>query len=88
MSEEWGPWIEHHGDGCQCVGMWVEVEAGDPYTKEVQRKLEIRRVNGRGGWLNSDFPVFYVVIRYRIRKPKGMAVLESILQNLPEGVDA
>jgi hypothetical protein len=88
MSEEWGPWIEHDGRGCPCVGMWVEVEAGDPHTKRILRKVEIRRVTGLGGWLNSDFPAFYVVQRYRIRKPRGMVILESLLADLPETVDA
>jgi len=28
------------------------------------------------------------VIRYRIRKPRGLTILEGLLENLPEEVDA
>ena len=24
MSEQWGPWIEHDGKGCPCLGQWVK----------------------------------------------------------------
>jgi hypothetical protein len=30
----------------------------------------------------------YDIIRYRIRKPRGLTILEGLLENLPESVDA
>lgn len=48
----------------------------------------------RAGWFRSerkrvcDDPDYAPIIRYRIRKPRGLTILESLLENLPEGVDA
>ena len=80
MSEEWGPWAEHDGMGCPCVGMYVEVD------HETGSGLIIPRVSGECGW--NGLPYESNVIRYRIRKPKGLQILEAILQDLPETVDA
>lgn len=88
MTDEWGPWIEHDGKGCPCVGKYVEVEHYHFYHGEARRMI-IPCVNGENGWDNR--PNDSNVIRYRIRKPRGMAILESILTDLPmptERVDA
>jgi hypothetical protein len=41
---------------------------------------------GKTGWVFGTHHNW--VIRYRIRRPKGMEALDRILANLPEKVDA
>lgn len=84
-GDEWGPWIEHDG-GPRPVAAGVIVA-----------------IQIRGHWTapngNPDCDIAGVwawhwdggvddIIRYRIRKPKGLTILESLLENLPEQVDA
>jgi hypothetical protein len=90
MSEEWGPWIEHDGKGCPCGGSFVEFEAGIWDRREVRMRGFIACVSGKAGWKAGDYKSkkTYEVIRYRIRKPKGLTILEGLLTNLPEDVDA
>ena len=105
MSDEveWGPWVEHDGNGCPCRGKLVH---------------GIERCGAEGGWIagkvfvNGDGSTSlnteivpsicawswavpgnvvsqeFHIIRYRIRKPRGLTILESLLENLPEEVDA
>lgn len=91
MSDEWGPWIEHDGKGCPCVGMFVHriyerpgLDVKDGVVKS--EKIGFVRNSGSGNWhwVRGYAPV----IRYRIRKPRGLTILESILADLPEKVDA
>ena len=93
-SEEWGPWIEHDGNGCPCVGMWCQVvfdDAGNAIVSNgrVSGNIFEGTVSGKHGWHGPD-EIGFEVIRYRIRKPRGLTVLEDLLENLPEreGVDA
>ena len=94
MSEEWGPWIEHSGKGCPCVGVYVqalaemEISAISGNTKMVKvsdRVMEGIATEG-GSWGRQEG--FNRYLRYRIRKPKGLQILEAILQDLPETVEA
>ena len=86
MSEEWGPWIEHSGKGCPLPnGTFVNAIYCDG--TEIYGMVE---ANGRplryNAWVWSEWGGN--VIRYRIRKPKGLQILEALLQELPESVDA
>jgi hypothetical protein len=92
-QDEWGPWIEHDGRGCPCVGRYVQAEHNQEITDWSGPKNAI--INGRfvtsiatngRSWIWADG--FTKIIRYRIRKPRGMAILESLLANLPEECDA
>jgi len=92
VSGEWGPWVEHDGKGCPCVGLWVKaVLEGVPgrfFEAEGEAADE-----GCWRWVNwhsvaPDALRTSRLIRYRIRKPKGMAVLEGILAGLRDGIDA
>ena len=95
MSEEWGPWIEHDGKGCPCIGMYVHLEAfgfGDGFCVAGEQCLS-NGVDPNGPlsawvWILGNRPIFQEVIRYRIRKPRGLTILEGLLENLPEQVDA
>jgi len=93
QHSEWGPWIEHDGKGCPCVGHYVDVFgqssfAGD-YTGSGWCQIG-------AGWLCCfdwgnygklvNGAVATRIIRYRIRRPKGMAILNAILADLPAPV--
>ena len=92
MSEqqEWGPWIEHDGRGCPCVGHYIRVQLrnGEIYEGVAG---QMARANGHdpngfgSAWVWHPLNDRSLeVVRYRIRKPRGMKTLEDILENLPE----
>jgi hypothetical protein len=84
--EEWGPWIEHDGKCCPVKdGDYVEV------TKHVGRWGNIETEEGvirsdtpRGSWLQVHLTYGPCIQRYRIRKPRGLTILEGLLEDLPE----
>lgn len=82
MSEEWGPWIEHDGHGCPCVGQYgmAEFDEGRP-------KILEGVIYGFPNAWRFDLPRVYgawgKAIRYRIRKPRGMTILENLIADLP-----
>jgi hypothetical protein len=81
IKDEWGPWVEHDGKGLPCpAGAFVQAidREGDLYD-ELADDLE---------WLWSGTNWCVDIIRYRIRKPRGLTILEGLLENLPERVDA
>lgn len=93
---EWGPWIEHDGKGCPCRGMWAEavVATLPDMTHTYQRET---LVNGGPQWLWENAQrvsretethryVIGGVIRYRIRKPRGLTILEELIADLPAPV--
>jgi hypothetical protein len=101
VSEEWGPWIEHDGKGCPCVGQYVQYVIGKckdgsdpsfdihfpgPHEKRVGKCVYEGIAINDGGWCWG--PHSYPNIRYRVRKPRGLTILESLLADLPEKVDA
>lgn len=92
MSEEWGPWIEHDGKGCPCVGQvaqW-ELDGGHEYVGMTDINGFTMISPGVIHGIAKDGPAWTSekdcihVIRYRIRKPKGLTILEGILENLPQ----
>ena len=82
---EWGPWQEHDGKGCPCVGHFVEAVIKGNKTGRTWTATG-RALGGRSWFHNSSGVSF--IIRYRIRRPKGLTILEGLLENLPEDVDA
>ena len=104
MADEWGPWIEHDGAGvCVPGGSVLQVKFGGPgLMPDDFAKLSLEAYPGffwrwkrvKTGWFSSemrrvcDDPAYAPIIRYRIRKPRGMVVLEGLLADLPESVDA
>lgn len=84
MSEEWGPWIEHDGRGCSCVGCYVEVASVDQRTARGIATGGFSWYYGDAAnedtWersLDNSF-LFIPIIRYRIRKPKAMTMIEEV----------
>jgi hypothetical protein len=96
MSEEWGPWIEHDGKGCPIKGAIAQVEYadGDVVLRMVDGKTFWRgnRAAGFSGptyvssWDWSSPGRAVPAIRYRIRKPRGLTILENIIADLPAPV--
>lgn len=79
-KEEWGPWIEHDGRGCPCLGQYVQVQNRD-------RKGTWEGIAGSEGGLSWDWSnafLFDPVIRYRIRKPRGLTILQDLIADLPQ----
>lgn len=88
MSEEWGPWIEHDGKGCPVpFGTFLHVvtiggkEQIGPLREEGASGVtyfewqEVIRYQGRDD---------NCIIRYRIRKPKGLTILENLISEIPQ----
>lgn len=88
MSEEWGPWIEHDGRSRPQVGTYVFVEDGRKLTGEM---CIVESFGEADAFLWDTIPVQQWeqrVLRYRIRKPKGLTILEKLIADLPETVGA
>lgn len=90
---EWGPWIDHDGKGCPCVGEFVHVVA----ELQIGHIQEYTTVAGsKGGyswdwrWFNEPIPHLGImaarILRYRIRKPRGLILLENLIASLPEKI--
>lgn len=104
MSDEWGPWIEHDGKGCPCLGAWAQTErlgvngrwadGADVISSRGNRALIEGRILHPENWDWSKFGQVAhgqrvsKVLRYRIRKPRGLTILEGLLANLPEKVSS
>lgn len=89
MADNWGPWIEHNGKGCPCVGMVAEVV----FAYDKLPMCYVVRGGASWFWLSPDIRGTSItrcgrlanpIVRYRIRKPRGMAILESILADVTE----
>lgn len=82
---EWGPWIEHDGGprpvprGTYCH---VIFRSGREFIGPVGVGFNGTRISPDGKpWGEDDR-----VIRYRVRKPRGLTILEEILNDLPAPV--
>lgn len=81
---EWGPWIEHDGGPCPCVGEFVHAvfDKGRP----IERK-EIATGNPKSWIFKPPADRFNgCIVRYRIRKPRGLTILENLIAEIPEEV--
>ena len=99
MSEEWGPWIEHDQSGVpnEVLGRWIEVICLHPNGWQDQDEFKHPDAplsfDWEHVWLSgyaskeTGKPLVEIVM-YRIRKPRGMAVLEEISNGVREDVDA
>lgn len=89
MSEEWSEWFLHDGRGCPCVGQMVQFYLRGNKTGKIWLSGRIVIAGSEGGeswdWRNKHVSH---IIRYRIRKPKGLTILEGLLENLPKEVEA
>ena len=88
-SNEWGSWIEHDGSGCPVIGQYVQAEfrriikkAPSHYViispKVIEGIMRRNPANIHGdswNWRRGN-----PVLRYRIRKPRGLTILERIAE--------
>ena len=83
MSDaEWGPWIEHDGKGCPVpVGTMIEMEAASPSGVR-ERAIVVVRNAAQRLWVNPNAHGFCIIC-YRIRKPRGLTILENLITDLP-----
>ena len=76
MGDEWGPWIEHGREKSAprfvVVGMYINVDGFNGNTCGFVEQLD--------NWTGVD--------RFRIRKPRGLTILEEIAQGIREPEDA
>lgn len=90
-EEVWGPWIEHDGKGCPCEGRFVHFVRRDGrdgfgFAGSQCRANGYSANSAPSAWVWADCPGYKkdsCIIRYRIRKPKGLTILESIIADLP-----
>lgn len=87
MAEEWGKWIEHDGRGCKPypAGTYACIQFGFPWGGVVgeEEGISFGPAGRAEGWHTNDYPEYWVVLRYRIRKPRGLAVLKGLIADLP-----
>ena len=86
MSDEWGPWIEHDGQGAQHFeGAFVRAQAACG-REEVGFLIGTLSVPAghMHAWVWSSIPPWEWhdrIIRYRIRKPRALEQLREIARN-------
>jgi len=74
---EFGPWQDHDGKGCPCVGQYVQAEA-----KGWTKKLEgVAGMRDHRDWIWSL--AVWPIIRYRVKKPRALLDLIQMIADLP-----
>lgn len=96
MSEEWSNWFLHDGKGCPCAGCMVEAVFERATYSVITYSVVRTRIDppelfiaGSGGgqsWDWSNWPKHSRILRYRIRKPRGLTILENLIADLPAPV--
>ncbi len=82
MSEVWGPWVQHDGMGCPLpVGTIVEVVCEDRFGF-IQSQAGKIDGDSYSSWDWSHFPELKKILRYREKKPKGLAMLQEIAREV------
>lgn len=89
-QEEWGPWIEHDGLSCPVmpgqICHVVNADGGDEIgTPETDLNACPPGCSTNWIWATLDaWQWEWRIVRYRIRKPRGLQILETLLNDLPE----
>ena len=86
-QEDWGPWIEHDGKGCPCVGEWIHVVSfkGDEAEGIAKPSCNNPVAWRRSRWFWRDYDDGMRIDgakKYRIRRPKGISILTAILREV------
>ena len=81
---EWGPRIEHDGKGCPCNGEFVHAVFDKGFPVETFSLLNTPGDRLAWYWDKPRYPIPGKIIRYRIRKPRAMKLLQSIVENPPK----
>jgi len=93
MAEEWGPWITHNGMPHPLPGgTLVIVQHLDGLVTEAVTKGRPPLPDEVDCWDWSDCEAKRCreakIIRYRIRRPRGLTILQDLIEQLPETVEA
>ena len=86
MSEEWGPWIEHVPGPCPLkIGEFAQaVNFGrDRVERTTSGRISAKIVQCPAWSERTPFGQWAMVLRYRIRKPRGLTILENLIADLP-----
>ncbi len=97
-DEEWGPWIDHDGKGCPVKGMFVHAVFidGSEYigiTRGLGGSWTYGDVDDVSTWSppnlskNKHFDKCRPIIKYRVKKPKGLTILEELLQKVDDKIN-
>ena len=81
-ADEWSAWTIHDGRGCPLpAGTIVEVVSDDRFGFAGR---EMGQVSGssESSWDWSHYPELKRIIRYRHKRPRGMAILREVLQTI------
>lgn len=91
-DEQWGPWVNHNGLGCpeEVIGRMTQCEGIRDKLVFLFRDCPAHR--NWLGWFSATYgkPVpdgsgtWDSVIRYRVRKPRGMSRLEEIITEIDQ----
>jgi len=88
MSEEWGPWID--GSVVPPIGSFLQMKVVDLKGRGnmMHEAVFLGLIDGMDMSLSPELPVARVweMDCYRIRKPRGLTILESIIADLPAPV--
>ncbi len=92
---EWGPWTQHDGKGCPVDGQYVRVEK---FNGQISEGIAGSVCRARGvspdDWFASNWvwlpsgPVPADIRAYRVRKPRGLTILDALLADTPDEVMA
>ncbi len=91
-DEKWGPFIEHDGMGCPCVGQWVLAQGlTQPNGEEIEAELMAQDTAewdwtyfGKIGFSErGNRRICGKVIRYRIWRNRALRELIHMVENLP-----
>lgn len=96
MDDEFGPWIDHDFTGCPVKdGVILQLHVVEKNGTSVDLTGMIGRDIRRENWAMADMKsLVWLAItgqaigitRYRIKKPKGMTIIDAILVNPEEKV--
>lgn len=95
-AEQWGPWIEHDLESVPSLGrVWVDAWAWGVWEKKGRRAPDGPPVRDQfwSDELHDDNWIIgpndcSLIIRYRIRKPRGLTILENLIAHIPQREDA
>lgn len=90
LTNEFGPWVKHDGLGRPVsAGTVVEVEV-ECITGLVKRSIGMAGNGGGSAWDWSAFgdSTPWRVLKYRVRKPRGIDILELLVADPLEAVPA
>lgn len=90
LSDGFGPWIEHDGSGMPVLHGTVVQAKCECVTGKVVcvTKIAGETSGAAWNWRNFGKTTVWRALSYRIRKPRGLTILEGLISDAPELVSA